>query len=160
MTNSNAGETVVVVQDVCKEFHRDKLTIPVLSGINLQLSEGDYLALMGPSGSGKTTLLNLIAGLDRPTSGDVIVCGQNLGLSSEGELAKWRSRHVGFGVPETPNFEDYFQPYQLDEASFRPAEQTPLYATPRTFEGYSRPGGRGGAGQCTWRLGTSETRRQ
>ena len=96
MSNSNAGETVVVVRDVCKEFHRDKLTIPVLSGINLQLSEGDYLALMGPSGSGKTTLLNLIAGLDRPTSGDVVVCGQNLGQSSEGELAKWRSRHVGF----------------------------------------------------------------
>ncbi len=96
MSNSNAGETVVVVREVCKEFRRDQLTIPVLSGINLQLSEGDYLALMGPSGSGKTTLLNLIAGLDRPTAGDVIVCGQNLGLSSEGELAKWRSRHVGF----------------------------------------------------------------
>ena len=96
MSNSNAGETVVVVRDVCKEFYRDQLTIPVLSGINLQLSEGDYLALMGPSGSGKTTLLNLIAGLDRPTSGDVVVCGQNLGQSSEGELAKWRSRHVGF----------------------------------------------------------------
>ena len=96
MSNLNAGETVVVVQDVCKEFYRDQLTIPVLSGINLQLSEGDYLALMGPSGSGKTTLLNLIAGLDRPTSGDVVVCGQNLGQSSEGALAKWRSRHVGF----------------------------------------------------------------
>ena len=96
MSNVNAGETVVVVRDVCKEFYRDKLTIPVLSGINLQLSAGDYLALMGPSGSGKTTLLNLIAGLDRPTSGDVVVCGQNLGQSSEGELSKWRSRHVGF----------------------------------------------------------------
>lgn len=96
MSSLNAGEPVVVVREVCKEFRRDKLTIPVLSGINLQLSEGDYLALMGPSGSGKTTLLNLIAGLDRPTSGDVIVCGQNLGKSSEGELAKWRSRHVGF----------------------------------------------------------------
>ena len=75
MSNLNADETVVVVRDVCKEFHRDQLTIPVLSGINLELSTGDYLALMGPSGSGKTTLLNLIAGLDRPTSGDVIVCG-------------------------------------------------------------------------------------
>lgn len=96
MSESNAAEAVVIVQDVCKEFHRDQLTIPVLSGINLQLSEGDYLALMGPSGSGKTTLLNLMAGLDRPTSGVVIVCGQNLGKSSEGQLAKWRSRHVGF----------------------------------------------------------------
>ncbi len=96
MSNLNADETVVVVRDVCKEFYREKLTISVLSGINLQLSAGDYLALMGPSGSGKTTLLNLIAGLDRPTSGDVVVCGQNLGQSSEGELSKWRSRHVGF----------------------------------------------------------------
>ena len=96
MSNLNADETGVVVRDVCKEFYREKLTISVLSGINLQLSAGDYLALMGPSGSGKTTLLNLIAGLDRPTSGDVVVCGQNLGQSSEGELSKWRSRHVGF----------------------------------------------------------------
>ncbi|MEZ6035223.1 MAG: ABC transporter ATP-binding protein [Planctomycetaceae bacterium] len=96
MSHSMVGNPVVVVREVCKEFYRDKLTIPVLSGINLELSAGDYLALMGPSGSGKTTLLNLIAGLDRPTSGDVIVCGQNLGTSSEGELAKWRSRHVGF----------------------------------------------------------------
>ncbi len=54
-----------------------------------------------------------------------------------------RSRHVRFAVPEAPNFEDYFQPYQLNEASFRPAEQMPLYATPRTFEGYARTGGRG-----------------
>lgn len=91
-----SGNPIVLVRDVSKEFRRDKLTIPVLSGMNLHLDEGDYLALMGPSGSGKTTLLNLIAGLDRPTSGDVIVCGQDLGRSSEGELAKWRSRHVGF----------------------------------------------------------------
>jgi putative ABC transport system ATP-binding protein len=64
--------------------------------MNLSVESGGYLALMGPSGSGKTTLLNLIAGLDRPTSGSVVVCGQDLGRSSESELAKWRSRHVGF----------------------------------------------------------------
>lgn len=87
---------VVVVRDVCKEFRREQLVIPVLSGMNLELRTGDYLALMGPSGSGKTTLLNLIAGLDRPTSGSVVVCGQDLGASSEGVLAKWRSRHIGF----------------------------------------------------------------
>jgi putative ABC transport system ATP-binding protein len=90
------GEPVVVVQNVYKEFHRDAITIPVLMGINLQLNAGDYLALMGPSGSGKSTLLNLIAGLDRPTSGTVTVCGQNLGETSESELARWRSRHIGF----------------------------------------------------------------
>ena len=58
-------------------------------------------------------------------------------------LAALRSRHVTFTVPEAPNFEDYFQPYQLDERSFRPAEQMPLHAALRTFEGYARPGGRG-----------------
>src|SRR5687768_2895104 len=65
-------------------------------GINLELERGDYLALMGPSGSGKSTLLNLVAGLDRPTSGTVRVVGQDLGETSEGELARWRSRHIGF----------------------------------------------------------------
>jgi putative ABC transport system ATP-binding protein len=85
-----------LVQDVYKEFHRDKITIPVLMGINLQLQRGDYLALMGPSGSGKSTLLNLIAGLDRPTSGTVTVCGQSLESTSESQLAQWRARHIGF----------------------------------------------------------------
>lgn len=90
------GEPIVVVDNVYKVFYREQIEIPVLSGINLELQSQEYLALMGPSGSGKTTLLNLIAGLDRPSSGSVIVCGQNLGQSSEGELAKWRSRHIGF----------------------------------------------------------------
>ncbi|MFN5198161.1 MAG: ATP-binding cassette domain-containing protein, partial [Planctomyces sp.] len=65
------GERLVVVRNVSKEFRRDQLVIPVLNGMNLELEAGGYLALMGPSGSGKTTLLNLIAGLDRPTSGEV-----------------------------------------------------------------------------------------
>ena len=90
------SESIVVVSDVCKEFYRDEITIPVLMGINLSMQAGDYLSLMGPSGSGKSTLLNLIAGLDQPTSGLVYVCGDDLGQLSQGELAKWRSRHVGF----------------------------------------------------------------
>jgi putative ABC transport system ATP-binding protein len=65
-------------------------------GIDLDLVAGDYVALMGPSGSGKTTLLNLVAGLDRPTSGTVHVLGQDLGRTSEGDLARWRSQHIGF----------------------------------------------------------------
>ena len=94
-TQENGGP-IVVVHNVCKEFHRNAITIPVLTGINLQLDAGDYLALMGPSGSGKSTLLNLVAGLDRPTSGTVTVCGESLEKTSESGLAKWRSRHIGF----------------------------------------------------------------
>ena len=93
---SNSSDPVVLVEDVSKEYRRDAFVIPVLSGMNLQLEMGDFMALMGPSGSGKSTLLNLIAGLDKPTSGRVYVCGQDLGRTSQGELAKWRSRHVGF----------------------------------------------------------------
>lgn len=91
-----AGEAIVSVRGVYKEFHRDTIKIPVLMGIDLELQPRDFLALMGPSGSGKSTLLNLIAGLDRPTSGTVVVAGQDLGSTSEGDLAKWRSRHIGF----------------------------------------------------------------
>lgn len=94
-TPSN-GKPIVVVRDVFKEFQRAEIEIPVLMGINLELAAGDYLALMGPSGSGKSTLLNLVAGLDRPTSGTVTVVGQDLGSTSESDLARWRSRHIGF----------------------------------------------------------------
>jgi putative ABC transport system ATP-binding protein len=95
MEPSNNGPAVLV-RDLYKEFYRDKLTIPVLMGTNLQVERGDFLALMGPSGSGKTTLLNLIAGLDRPTRGQVIVAGDDLSRLSESALARWRSRHIGF----------------------------------------------------------------
>ncbi len=91
-----SSEPIVLVQDVSKEYHREQIVIPVLTGMNLQLNAGDFTALMGPSGSGKSTLLNLIAGLDKPTSGHVSVCGKDLGSSSQGELARWRSRHIGF----------------------------------------------------------------
>ncbi|NLI15644.1 MAG: ABC transporter ATP-binding protein [candidate division Zixibacteria bacterium] len=87
---------MVKINAVSKVYHRDSIQIPVLQNINLTIEEGDFLALMGPSGSGKTTLLNLIAGLDRPSAGDVIVAGENISSLSEGGLAEWRSRHVGF----------------------------------------------------------------
>ncbi len=88
--------TVVRVQDVHKEYRRGSERIDVLQGINLEIPPGDFLALMGPSGSGKTTLLNLIGGLDRPTSGTVEVAGEPISRLSDGQLAKWRSRHIGF----------------------------------------------------------------
>jgi putative ABC transport system ATP-binding protein len=86
----------VSVQNVVKIYQRDSQQITVLDRLNLEVPQGEFLALMGPSGSGKTTLLNLIAGIDRATSGSVRVAGTDLTPLSEGELAKWRSRNVGF----------------------------------------------------------------
>jgi putative ABC transport system ATP-binding protein len=86
----------VDVQNVRKIYKRDSQDIVVLDGLSLQVPEGEFVALMGPSGSGKTTLLNLIAGIDKPTSGRVTVAGTDLASLSEGQLAKWRSRNVGF----------------------------------------------------------------
>src|SRR5713101_9781071 len=97
MTSEIGTRTATVnVQNVRKVYHRDSLEIVVLDGINLAVPEGEFVALMGPSGSGKTTLLNLIAGIDRPTSGKVVVAGTDLSGLSEGALARWRSGHVGF----------------------------------------------------------------
>jgi putative ABC transport system ATP-binding protein len=89
-------EVAVDVQDVRKVYRRDGQEIAVLDGVSLEVAAGEFLALMGPSGSGKTTLLNLIAGIDRPSSGQVIVAGTDLARLSEGALASWRSRNVGF----------------------------------------------------------------
>ena len=91
-----AAGPIVDVRNVRKVYRRDAEEIVVLNGINLQVPSGEFVALMGPSGSGKTTLLNLIAGIDRPTSGGVIVAGTDVGKLSESELARWRSRNVGF----------------------------------------------------------------
>lgn len=88
--------TIVDVRKVKKVYRRDTMEIKVLDGIDLQVPEGEFVALMGPSGSGKTTLLNMIGGIDRPTSGDVVVAGTSLGGLSEGALAQWRSHNVGF----------------------------------------------------------------
>ncbi|MET0551822.1 MAG: ABC transporter ATP-binding protein [Vicinamibacteria bacterium] len=91
-----ASGLLVDVRDVVKTYKRDAQELTVLNGISLQVPEGDFVALMGPSGSGKTTLLNLIAGIDRPTSGQVNVAGTDVAQLSESDLAKWRSRNVGF----------------------------------------------------------------
>lgn len=94
--NVVAAQAAVQLNDVCKTYKRDGQRIPVLEHIGLFIPQGEFIALMGPSGSGKTTLLNLIAGIDRPTSGSVLVHGTEVTALSEGALAKWRSRSVGF----------------------------------------------------------------
>jgi putative ABC transport system ATP-binding protein len=87
---------LVQLNNVEKTFRRGSEDIHVLSHLDLTIAAGEFLALMGPSGSGKSTLLNLLAGLDRPTSGSIDVAGERIENMSRAQLAHWRSRHVGF----------------------------------------------------------------
>ncbi len=87
---------IVEIREIHKSYRRGSQVIPVLEDINLSIAAGEFLALMGPSGSGKSTLLNLIAGLDRPDSGAVVVDGVDIARLSETDLAAWRAAHVGF----------------------------------------------------------------
>lgn len=97
MSKQQPNDGVLVgVEAAEKVFRRGTEDIHVLTNVDLQVSAGEFLALMGPSGSGKTTLLNLIGGLDRPTRGAVVVAGQRIDQLSGRRLATWRARHVGF----------------------------------------------------------------
>jgi putative ABC transport system ATP-binding protein len=87
---------LIQLLDVSKEYRRGAQGVPVLQHVNLEIARGEFLALVGPSGSGKSTLLNLIGGLDKPTSGSVIVDGEPLETLSGSALTAWRASHVGF----------------------------------------------------------------
>ncbi len=87
---------LVRVNGVHKYFTRGSERIDVLKGVNIEIPQGDFVALMGPSGSGKTTLLNLLGGLDAPSSGAVEVGGTNIAALSGGQLSRWRAHHIGF----------------------------------------------------------------
>jgi putative ABC transport system ATP-binding protein len=88
--------SLVELHGLSKHFQRGAEEIAVFDGLELVLAEGSFTALMGPSGSGKSTLLNLVAGLDRPTSGSVVVAGAEVSAMGPGALAAWRARHIGF----------------------------------------------------------------
>ena len=94
--HSGVESPLIVMRSICKSFQRGGETLRILDGLNLDVPRGSFEALMGPSGSGKSTLLNLLAGLDRPTSGTLEIGGRRIDQMSEGELAKWRSENVGF----------------------------------------------------------------
>ncbi len=89
------SDPLVRMDRVEKTFRRGAEEIHVLHELDLEVGQGDFLALMGPSGSGKSTLLNLIAGLDRPTRGTIAVGGERIDSMSGRNLARWRARHVG-----------------------------------------------------------------
>ena len=90
------GDTLISIRNVVKNYERGGQTVKVLEGITLDIARGEFVALMGPSGSGKSTLLNLIAGIDKPTSGELLVDGEDITHLSESELAYWRAAKVGF----------------------------------------------------------------
>jgi putative ABC transport system ATP-binding protein len=87
---------LVEIRNVVKVFQRDTERIEIFNGLSLDVAEGSFTALMGPSGSGKSTLLNLLAGLDKPTSGTIRVAGAEVSAMTSGQLAPWRARNVGF----------------------------------------------------------------
>jgi putative ABC transport system ATP-binding protein len=96
MNAPTAAASLVKVRQLQKTYRRGSERIEVLQGVDLEIAQGEFLALMGPSGSGKTTLLNLLGGLDQPTGGSIDVGGERIDQLSSGALARWRASHVGF----------------------------------------------------------------
>jgi putative ABC transport system ATP-binding protein len=87
---------VVQVRNVSKVFKRDAFEVKALDDVSIEIAGGEFLALMGPSGSGKTTLLNMIAAIDKPTSGELLVLGENVFRYSDSQSARWRNTHIGY----------------------------------------------------------------
>ncbi|MFO1302608.1 MAG: ABC transporter ATP-binding protein [Burkholderiales bacterium] len=119
MSDGTQDAPLVSIRGLSKAYVRGDQSIPVLVDINLDVEAGDYVALMGPSGSGKSTLLNLIAGIDKPTSGRILVAGVDIAQLTDSELAAWRATHVGFIfqfynlMPVLTAFENVELPLQL-----------------------------------------------
>jgi len=95
-TSVATGTKVVQARGVSKIFKRDAFQVTALDDVSIDIAKGDFLALMGPSGSGKTTLLNMIAAIDRPTSGELLVEGQDIFRFHDGQIARWRNEHIGY----------------------------------------------------------------
>ena len=89
-------KNLIEIKNATKSFHKNKETITPLDKLSLDVGRGEFLSLMGPSGSGKTTLLNLIAGIDSPTSGEILINGNDIANLSRAQLTRWRAQHVGY----------------------------------------------------------------
>jgi len=115
--------SIIQINNLSKSYWRNNLEIPVLHNINIDVADGEFLALMGSSGSGKTTLMNLIAGIDHPTKGSLSVAGTDITKINESSLAKWRSSNVGFVfqfynlIPVLTAFENVELPLLLTKLS-------------------------------------------
>jgi putative ABC transport system ATP-binding protein len=90
------SEPIIQTRDLTKEFVRDQFHVVALKDANIEVQKGEFVVLMGPSGSGKSTLLHLIAAMDRPTEGEILVLGENLRALNDREIAHWRNVHIGF----------------------------------------------------------------
>jgi putative ABC transport system ATP-binding protein len=94
--NTATQTRVVQVRNVSKIFKRDAFEVKALDQVSIEIAGGEFMALMGPSGSGKTTLLNMIAAIDRPTSGELLVLGENVFRFTDSQSARWRNEHIGY----------------------------------------------------------------
>jgi putative ABC transport system ATP-binding protein len=134
MNDGSRDVALVAIRGLSKHYERGDQLIPVLVDVNLDVAAGDFVALMGPSGSGKSTLLNLIAGIDKPSAGQILVAGVDIAQLSDGELAAWRASHVGFIfqfynlMPVLTAFENVELPLQLTALARRERRERVLNA--------------------------------
>jgi putative ABC transport system ATP-binding protein len=121
--NTAVGTKVVQARSVTKIFKRDAFEVKALDDVSIDIAKGEFLALMGPSGSGKTTLLNMIAAIDRPTSGELLVMNENIFHFNDSQSARWRNEHVGYVfqtfnlIPVLTAFENVEMPLLLTKLS-------------------------------------------